>query len=65
MDTLETLWDRLLSRQPAEILAAFERLPVSEQAAVLAHLRRMAEEDGWQPGQRASAKAALEILAGK
>jgi hypothetical protein len=65
MDALETLWDRLLSRQPDEIWAAFERLPVSEQAAVLAHLWRMAEENGWQPGQRTSAKAALETLAGR
>jgi len=65
VDSLETLWERLLSRQAVEISAAFERLPVSEQAAVLAHLQRMAEDEGWQPGQRASAKVALEILAGK
>lgn len=63
---LESLWDRLLSREPGMIQSAFTALPAAEQAAVLQHLRRMAVEDGWHPEQRLSAEAALHsIQAGK
>ncbi len=51
-DQLEQLWDDLLSRQPARIRSAFESLQAAQQKAVLAHLRRMLKEDGWQPEQR-------------
>jgi hypothetical protein len=59
---LEILWELLLSRQPEEVLKAFNRLTRQEQVAVTAHLQRMATEIGWHPEQRRSALAALAAL---
>jgi hypothetical protein len=59
---LDSLWDKLLSRRPELIRAAFEGLSPSEQGSVLAHLGRMTSEPGWHPEQRASASAALIAL---
>jgi len=56
---LETLWDRLLSRNPKLIRAAFFSLNPDEQESIQAHLTRMATESGWHPEQRRSAEAAL------
>lgn len=64
-DDLERLWDQLLSRQPEQIRQAFQSLQPGEQTAVMAHLQRMASEDGWHPEQRRSAQAALTALQGK
>ena len=61
-DPLEILWDNLLSRQPDQVRAAFATLTVTEQQAVLDHLRRMSQEAGWHPEQRRSAQAALDAL---
>jgi len=64
MDTwLEDFWADMLSEEPARIRAAFARLhDEEERAAILAHLRRMATEDGWAAVQRDSARAALAVL---
>jgi hypothetical protein len=59
---LENLWKALLSRDATRVQKAFTRLEIAEQQAVLEHLERMSEEDGWHPEQRTSAKAALEAL---
>ncbi len=59
---LEGLWDDLLSRQPKKVQAAYLQLEMPERKAVTAHLQRMVDEPGWQPEQRASAKAALQAL---
>jgi hypothetical protein len=59
---LETLWDDLLSRQPERVRAAYASLDAFEKQAVVTHLQSMSEEPGWQPEQRASAKAALLAL---
>lgn len=61
-DDLATLWNSLLSRNPRRIHDAFAGLQPDEQVAVRTHLRRMAEEPGWHPEQRASALAALKAL---
>jgi len=58
----DRLWEQLLSRLPASIKDAFATLDPSDQQAVLAHLRRMVTEPGWQPEQRLSATAALDAL---
>jgi hypothetical protein len=63
-DHLENLWDSLLSREAGLIRAAYASLALDEQASVLAHLQRMAVEDGWHPQQRISAQAALDALEG-
>jgi hypothetical protein len=61
-DEVTQLWDALLSRQPEQIRAAFDPLSPAEQAAVIAHLRRMVGESGWHPEQARSARAALKVL---
>ncbi len=58
----EELWDQLLSRQEAQIQAAFASIAPDEQTAVLAHLYRMADEAGWHLEQRLSARVALQAL---
>jgi hypothetical protein len=62
-EQLEQLWDNLLSRQPELIRATFSSLDASDQKAILTHLHCMAHESGWQPEQKASAKAAILALA--
>jgi len=59
---LEVLWNDLLSRQPELIRSAFNSLDDPNQKAVFTHLQRMVNEAGWQPEQRASAKAAIHAL---
>lgn len=61
-DSLESLWDGLLSRQPERVRATYANLDDLEKIAVLAHLERMASESGWHPEQRLSAQVALEVL---
>jgi hypothetical protein len=61
-DPLESLWERLLSGDKDLVISAYALLEPEEQQAVVAHLRRMAIEPGWQPEQRGSALAALAAL---
>lgn len=58
----EDLWGQLLSREAAQVQAAFASLALKEQDVVLTHLYRMVEEAGWHPEQRLSARAALIAL---
>lgn len=62
-DRLEYLWDRILSGHVVKIREAFYSLDEEKQRAVLTHLQRMVAEDGWQPEQQASARAAIEVIA--
>jgi hypothetical protein len=59
----EWMWNRLLSEEPELIRAAWNALTDGERKRLLHHLRAMAEEEGWQPGQRRAARAALRVLA--
>jgi hypothetical protein len=59
---LENLWDRILSGNAELVQEAFYSLDEDKQSAILAHLQRMIAEEGWQPEQISSAKAALEAL---
>ena len=61
-DPLERFWDAVLSRQPRRIRAAVRTLDPPARAALIAHLQRMANEEGWHPEQRASAQAALAVI---
>lgn len=61
-DWLEEFWADTLSEEPVRITAAWARLSVEEQAAVRAHLVKMATEAGWAEVQRRAAQAALEAL---
>lgn len=62
IDHPQALWDELLSRQPERVRAAYASLETSERQAVIAHLKRMVHEPGWQSEQRISARAALTAL---
>jgi len=58
----ERFWAEILSADSAHVRQAFARLAPDERHRVLDHLRRMADEEGWQPGQRQRAQAALAEL---
>ena len=61
-EQLEILWYKLLSSQPELIREAFYSLDTGSRSTVINHLRRMANEPGWQPEQRVSARDALLAL---
>jgi hypothetical protein len=62
MMTLDQLWADFLSADPARIQRAWSDLSRDETQAVLDHLARMRDEDGWHPDQRASAATALQVI---
>jgi hypothetical protein len=62
MDDLDSFWEHLLSEDPAQIRAAWDRLNGEERAAILAHLVTMATDEGWSEPQRRAAQAALNVL---
>jgi hypothetical protein len=55
----QDFWADVLSGEAPRIRAALESLEPATRQAVLAHLRRMAEEPGWTEGQQRRALAAL------
>ena len=63
MNTVEIIWDALLSRDEAQIRPAYLALDAQTRQAVGAHLRVMTSEDGWHPEQVISAQAALDVIA--
>jgi hypothetical protein len=56
-------WEALLSSDPARIRRAWRSLSDEEAQAVRAHLKKMAEEPGWQPVQQQAAADALRVIA--
>ncbi len=62
MDPLEKLWAEILSREERRIIKAFQQLDVRSQKNILNHLKKMVEEEGWQPEQQGSARTALDVL---
>ena len=58
----ERFWAEILSGDAVRIQAALDSLSEEDAASVEAHLRRMVAEEGWQPGQRRSARAALDQM---
>jgi hypothetical protein len=61
-NNLENLWDNILSGQPGRIRGAFFALNEETQEFILNHLQRMVTEEGWQPEQQLSARAALDAI---
>jgi hypothetical protein len=59
---LHGIWDALLSRQAARVVAMYNSLSSRDKEGVLAHLIRMSTESGWHLEQRASAIAALVAI---
>jgi hypothetical protein len=62
MDSLDTLWGDLLSADLMRIQNAWKALNTEERRAVLEHLTRMRDEQGWHPSQHESAAAALRVI---
>lgn len=60
--SVQEMWERLLSGDTPQIRKAWQNLKDDEAAAVLAHLKRMAEEAGWAEAQRLAAQAALKTI---
>ncbi|HRE28560.1 MAG TPA: hypothetical protein PK954_18085 [Anaerolineales bacterium] len=58
----ELFWSAILSEEPPRIRKAWLSLTDDEAAAVLAHLNKMATEEGWADVQRVSAGAALRAI---
>ena len=61
-DTLEKIWNNLLSQHDERVKAAYSGLSPDERYAVMKHLIRMKEEEGWLENQRQSANIALEVI---
>lgn len=61
-EPLEIFWDAILSRNSELIQIACSELDEKERMELIAHLRRMVNEEGWHPEQRKSAQAALDII---
>ncbi len=55
-------WEALLSSDPARIRRAWHSLSAEEAQAVRAHLKKMAQEAGWQPAQQQAAADALRVI---
>jgi len=62
IESLGKVWEELLSEEEIPVRRAWSRLSPQDQASVLAHLRAMAEREGWQPAQQKAARAALRFL---
>jgi hypothetical protein len=58
----ERFWAEILSAEADRIWRAFDHLTPEDGLRVMAHLRRMATEDGWQAAQRQRARTALDAL---
>ena len=62
MTDLDEMWEALLSEDPARIRRVWEDVTDAEAQAILAHLARMRDDEGWSDGQRAAAEMALQTL---
>lgn len=63
-EPLEIFWDAILSRRSEQIQTACSELDDKERFELIAHLKRMVNEEGWQPEQRKSAQVALDTILG-
>lgn len=62
MQSLEELWNHLLSQDPLRISEVFNQIDSNSQNQIIQHLQRMIHETGWQPMQKENAKIALEVI---
>jgi hypothetical protein len=60
--TIEDFWNDMLSEEPARVRKAWLELDDEAADALLKHLRKMSNEDGWTAPQRQSASTALKII---
>ncbi len=62
MENLSGLWDALLSENPGLIRRAWGDLTDDEARLVIAHLKKMVEDETYSDGQRQAARVALEAI---
>ncbi len=60
--SIDEFWEALLSEEPPRIRKAWLDLTDDEAALVVAHLRKMVEEEGWHLLQKQSAGKALDVI---
>ena len=59
---LEKTWEGILSGDPQKIAKTFYGLDETNRHIVLEHLKKMAGQAGWQPGQVKAAQTALGVI---
>jgi hypothetical protein len=62
MNSIEKLWDNLLSRDTELIQKTFKQLDKKEQNEILNHLVKITTKPGWHLEQKRSAQAAIEAI---
>ena len=62
MQNFDAIWENILSEDQQKVRSSFNALNKNEKNYVLSHLQKMSAEDGWHPGQVASATFALNAL---
>jgi len=62
MENISGIWDALLSETPGLIRRAWGGLTDDEARAVIAHLKKMVEDETYSDGQRQAARVALEAI---
>lgn len=62
MENLSGLWDALLSENPGLIRRVWGDLTDDEARAVIAHLKKMVEDETYSDSQRQAARVALEAI---
>jgi len=60
--SLESIWEALLSRDPEIICGAMDRVNTDEKKQIIGHLQKMVGEPGWHEEQRKSARTALDVI---
>ena len=61
-DTLSDVWEAMLSGNPGLIRRVWGDLTDDEAQAVIAHLKKMVEDETYDEGQREAARKALEAI---
>ncbi len=62
VENLSDVWEALLSENPGLIRRVWGDLTDDEARAVIAHLRKMVEDETYGEGQRQAARVALEAI---
>jgi len=60
--SLESIWDGLLSGDADKVVSVYKRLDKDSRRNVYIHLKRMAEENGWNRLQKVAAQAAIKFI---
>ena len=61
-NSLETIWDGLLSKEADKVRFVYLQLDKEYRLHTISHLKRMVEDEGWHPLQKEAAQAALDYI---